>query len=497
MDGFDFKKLNHEVDDLLADVKDLLGDNGIAASADDQPDEAASAAPVLPDESVKSADDIHIDYQKFYGETPDEEDTAAGASDETVVFQPLTAYEQSRPAYQTAKRAEYERAREQERLARERERLAREQEGERIMRRMESEQKRRRSRRAHATDGQAYSDWLYAQGDGEQTRAQREAAAQFAENGGQGRRARRPKRRMGAGWKILIALLVLLAASFAGVHFLWAKQPVAENSLGARRDGCATILIAGTDKGGYRTDTMMLLSVDREAGKLGLVSIPRDTLIYCEYSVPKINSAYGFAGGGEAGMQELLKRVGEIIGFEPDGYVVLELAAFERLVDLMGGVKFDVPMDMYYSDPSQDLYIDLKAGEQTLTGEKAMQLVRFRSGYATADLGRVDVQRQFVSAALDQWLSVKNILKVPAALKLLSQASQSNLTSANYIWLAEAALACDRANIQTRTLPGAATYIAGGSYYVLDAVGVAQTVNECCNPYEQGVAVSDLDIRVG
>ena len=302
---------------------------------------------------------------------------------------------------------------------------------------------------------------------------------------------------MGAGWKILIALLVLLAASFAGVHFLWAKQPVAENSLSARRDGCATILIAGTDKGGYRTDTMMLLSVDREAGKLGLVSIPRDTLIYCEYSVPKINSAYGFAGGGEAGMQELLKRVGEIIGFEPDGYVVLELAAFERLVDLMGGVKFDVPMDMYYSDPSQDLYIDLKAGEQTLTGEKAMQLVRFRSGYATADLGRVDVQRQFVSAALDQWLSVKNILKVPAALKLLSQASQSNLTSANYIWLAEAALACDSANIQTRTLPGAATYIAGGSYYVLDAVGVAETVNECCNPYEQGVAVSDLDIRVG
>ena len=81
-----------------------------------------------------------------------------GGSEDAVVFQPLTAYEQSKPAYQTAKRAEYERAREQERLARERERLSREQEEERIMRRMESEQKRRRGRRQAPMDEAAYSE---------------------------------------------------------------------------------------------------------------------------------------------------------------------------------------------------------------------------------------------------------------------------------------------------------------------------------------------------
>lgn len=498
MDGFDFKKLNHEVDDLLNDVKDLLGDGEAAqTAAPDMPPEVPSGQP---DESVKSAEDIHIDYEKFYGEMPGEDDEADESdelsSEENVVFQPLTAYEQSKIAYQTARRAEYERAREHERLQRERERLAREQEEERIMHRMETEQKRRRGRKRPPMDEKAYSEWLYEQGDDEITRAQREAAARFAGQDG-GSRPKRQRRRLGAGWKILIFLLVLLIGAGAGVHFLWARQPVAEDGLGARKEGCSTILIAGTDKGGYRTDTMMLLSVDRAAGKLSLVSIPRDTLIYCEYSVPKINSAYGFAGGGEAGMQELLKRVGEIIGFEPDGYVVLDLDGFEQLVALMGGVKFNVPMDMHYSDPSQDLYIDLAAGEQTLSGAEAMQLVRFRSGYATADLGRVGVQREFVSAALDQWLSVKNVIKVPAVLKLLSQSTQSNLSSANYIWLAEAALACDRVNVQTRTLPGTATNIAGGAYYVLDAVGVAETVNECCNPYEQGVAVSDLYIRVG
>ncbi len=498
MDGFDFKKLNHEVDDLLADVKDLLG-GGEPAEPDGSvlPAETPDGLPQQ-DEGVKSAEDIHIDYEKFYGETPGDAETPGeeALSEEDVIFQPLTAYEQSKIAYQTAKRAEYERAREQERLQRERERLAREQEEERIMHRMESERKRSRGRKRPPMDEKAYSEWLYEQGDGEITRAQREAAARFAAQEGGGR-PKRQRRRLGAGWKILIVLLALLIAAGAGVHFVWAKQPMSERGLGARKEGCSTILIAGTDKGGYRTDTMMLLSVDRSKGSLSLVSIPRDTLVYCEYSVPKINSAYGFAGGGEAGMQELLKRVGEIIGFEPDGYVVLDLEGFEQLVDLMGGVTFDVPMDMHYSDPSQDLYIDLSAGEQTLDGAAAMQLVRFRSGYATADLGRVSVQREFVSAALEQWLSVKNVFKVPAALKLLMQATQSNLSSANYIWLAEAALVCDRTNIQTRTLPGAAATIAGGSYYVLDAVGVAETVNECCNPYEQGVAVSDLYIRVG
>ena len=67
----------------------------------------------------------------------------------------------------------------------------------------------------------------------------------------------------------------------------------------------------------------------------------------------------------------------------------------------------------------------------------------------------------------------------------------------NYLWLAEAAAVCDMTDIRMQTLPGTATNLGGGSYYVLDAAGVAETVNACCNPYEQGIAVSDLSIRVG
>lgn len=510
MDGFDFEKLGGEVDDILRDVRGLLQEDEDAAqdNADDAPEEEIApeadeqaqtqiAGAKEPD-GVTSADDIHIDYRKFYG---DDMHSEADEDGDSVVFQPLTAYEQSKPAYQTAKRAEYERAREQERMERERERYEREQQEERMMRQMQQEQKQRGGRkkreRQAPMDEKAYSEWLYGQGDGELTRAQREAAERFAVESGTQAPRRKPRRHLGAGWKILIVLLALLAAGAGYVHFFWAEQPTSSENDAARKEDYSTILIAGTDEGGYRTDTMMLLSLDKANGTISLVSIPRDTLIYCEYSVPKINSAFGFAGGGEDGMKELLRRVGEITGFTPDGYVLVDLEVFVKLVDLMGGVTFDVPMDMHYSDPSQNLEINLSAGEQKLRGDEAMQLVRFRSGYAMADLSRVDVQRQFVSAAIEQWVSVKNVVKIPSALKLLTDASQTNLTSGNLVWLAEAALSCDRNNIQTRTLPGAARDIAGGSYYVLDAAGVAETINACCNPYEQGVAVSDLYIRVG
>lgn len=479
-DGFDIQKLDREVDELLSDVKDLLNENAdsVNESGGEDAADADAAAPELPQEQTP--------------ETPAFPPEAM--SDATVVYKPLTYYEQSKPAYQTARRAQYEREREHARLERERQRQAREAEEEKIMQELEQRQKKPRGRASTELpeDARDYADWLYEQGDGEQTVMQREALAQ-RERGGE------PPKQKKNRHPVRTVLLVLLALLLAGTAALWiaAKQPKAENELGARRKDCATILLAGTDKDGFRTDTMMLLSIDRANGTLSLVSIPRDTLVFCEYAIPKINSAYGWGGGGEDGMRELMLRVSEIIGFEPDGYVLIGLEGFEKLIDTMGGVEFNVPIDMRYSDPTQGLEIDLRAGEQRLSGSDAMQLVRFRSGYAMADLDRVTVQRAFVKAALSQWLSPEKLLRLPSALNTLKKYTQSDLTTENYLWLAESAMFCDLESVRMETLPGTAMYIGGGSYYVLDPSGVAETVNTCCNPYEQGVAVSDLSIRVG
>ncbi len=458
-----------ELDQLISEAKQLLGD----------------------EPKKMNADDIHIDFEKFYGEIPpDDIATATSDTDETILFKPLTAYEQSRPEYQTARREIYAQEREKKRKEREEEMLAREAHTEKLLRKLDGEKKSKKKGilSADIPNQHEYAEWLYAQGDDEQTRMQREMLERKQEPV----KVKKPRKKINL--KPLVSLICILAA-LAAVVFVLPQAPKAEGSL-ARKAGTATILLAGTDAGGYRTDTMMLMNFSRTKGAISLVSIPRDTFVYGDYYVPKMNSAYGAQNGGEAGMEELMARVEEVVGFRPDGYVLVSLESFQALVDMMGGVAFDVPQPMNYEDPAQGLSIHLAAGYQQLDGKSAMQLVRFRSGYADADLGRVSVQRDFVMTAMKQWATPANLLRLPSAIGLLCDSVQTDLSALNLIWLAQSAAMCAD-SVHSATLPGTPTMIAGGSYYVLDAEGVAEAVNAYCNPYKEGVHAEDLYIRAG
>ena len=190
----------------------------------------------------------------------------------------------------------------------------------------------------------------------------------------------------------------------------------------------------------------------------------------------------------------LLQRVGECVGFRPDGLLLVDLEGLAELVDVMGGVRFDVPQDMYYDDPSQNLHIALDAGEQRLDGAQAVGLVRFRSGYAEADLKRTEVQRDFLRAAAKQWVGPGLVAKFPALLSWAKKYVETDLSTANLIWLGLALVKGDH-GFETAVLPGTAANILGGSYYVLNPEAVAEIVNQYCNPYERAVTVDDLFIR--
>lgn len=325
-------------------------------------------------------------------------------------------------------------------------------------------------------------------------RVRNRQAERFAvpEDNGGGDRTRKVKRHRLRGF--LLLLVVLLALSAALITLL-VRQPVNEQGLGARKDGFSTILLAGMDGSDLRTDTLLLLSVDRAGKRASLVSVPRDTLVNGPYSVPKINGVYAVNGGGEEGIEMLLQRVGECVGFVPDGYALIGLDAFVDLVDRMGGVVFDVPQDMFYDDPSQGLHIDLKAGEQTLDGTQAMGLVRFRKGYNEADLRRVSVQRDFLHEAARQWIGPKLILKAPALLGWVRENVETDLSPSNLSWLALSLIQAGGRIEAGGTLPGHAADILGGSYYVLEPEGVATLVNQTVNPYQRKITASDLSIR--
>lgn len=182
-------------------------------------------------------------------------------------------------------------------------------------------------------------------------------------------------------------------------------------------------LLIGFDKTGGLTDVIMVGHVDPATNKVQIISIPRDLEVYftdeafkeIKANNPnnqvlhcKINSIYSLIGWDERALQDVKAVVEVITGLEMDYMTTIDISGFGEMVDTVGGVEFDVPQDMKYSDPIQDLKIDLKKGVQILDGDKAEQLVRYRKGYERGDLQRIEVQQEFAAAFLDKVTNVRD-----------------------------------------------------------------------------------------
>ena len=289
---------------------------------------------------------------------------------------------------------------------------------------------------------------------------------------------KRKKRRRGGGFRRFVAVLLLAAV----VLLLIGKAPVRNPDHLNRISGRSTILLCGTDEDGTRTDTILLLTLDRTEGSIRLLSIPRDTYAPA-YLVPKINSAYGAVGGGEKGMEQLMEQVKNVVGFLPDAYALVDLTAFVEAVDLLGGLDFDVPMDMDYDDPDQNLFIHLRAGEQHLTGEQLMWVVRFRSGYANADIGRTEVQRAVLKAAMKQWLRPQTLAALPGLWRIYKENLTTDLSARNLLWMARVLLKGMGGDIEANVLPGYATMVGDASVYMIDTYAAAPLLADY-SPYK-------------
>lgn len=285
-------------------------------------------------------------------------------------------------------------------------------------------------------------------------------------------------------------LFFLLALILAGAAFHFFSHAPAYRSAG-RKEDCCTVLLVGEDAESNSTDTILLLQLDRANRSLNVMSIPRDTKVNSSYTPHKINAAYAANGCGEKGMQSLMDYTADCIGFRPDGYILVDLNVFVELVDLFGGVEFDVPLDMYYDDPAQALHIALDAGLQELDGEQAMGLVRFRSGYENADIGRVAVQREFIKAAIDQWARPRNLIKLPAALYKIAKNCTTDLSLAELYWLAESAAVCGTESMYSTVMP----FYFNDIYVCVDLdQDYIDLINAHFNPYNEAVSWDDFSV---
>lgn len=321
------------------------------------------------------------------------------------------------------------------------------------------------------------------------------------------------KKKTHIGLVVLIALLLIVVAGGAGfmigssmikppsVHVpSWGHSDEQNNNQqeeeNERADGVYNVLIVGVDKVALNTDTILVASLDSKEDKINILSIPRDTMSNVSRSVKKINSAFGTgAKDGKGNIDNLKKEVSYLVGFDVDNYVVVNLSAFEELIDAIGGVKIDVPRNMNYDDPYQNLHIHIQAGEQVLNGEQAVGFCRYRSGYAEGDLGRVKAQQMFMKALIRQVATPSILTKVPQLAKIIEENMETDLTTGEILWFAKEAIGVNlEEDLQTFILPGEARWAYSLSYYIPDASAILEIVNAHFNPYETEIKRSDLNI---
>lgn len=252
-----------------------------------------------------------------------------------------------------------------------------------------------------------------------------------------------------------------------------------------RKPDFYTILVSGTDDGNGNSDTNILVAVDTANDSIYGVSIPRDTKAVIGGRNRKINYAFG-----SGGMELLAQVVGEQLGIPVDYTVSVDLQGFVALVDAVGGVTFNVPINMDYEDPYQDLYIHIPKGVQTLSGADALKVVRFREGYASQDIGRMETQQNFLKAVAKQVLKVDNLGKIDQFVKIFHAYVDTDLTVNNLAWLGKEAIGMGPEAVSFSTLPGEWH----SPYIYLDQEAVLELINQHLNPYVEDRVPEDLHI---
>lgn len=240
------------------------------------------------------------------------------------------------------------------------------------------------------------------------------------------------------------------------------------------------ILLLGADGG--RSDTLMVLSLDMSSKGIKILSVPRDTYYHVEgydkMAQRKINAVYGHSGdkGGVVGAK---KAVETLTKMEIPYYVEVDYNAVMEIVDLLGGVDYEVPFDMDYDDPyaKPPLHIHLKKGMQNLDGQKAMQFLRWRKNNGsegTGDIDRIKRQQEFMTAAAKKALG----LKLPMVIKTAYENMKTNFSAGELIYLATKMAGTDLTKLEKYTLPGDVGMKSGTSFLLPNEAGIGEFVTE-------------------
>ncbi len=262
---------------------------------------------------------------------------------------------------------------------------------------------------------------------------------------------------------IMISLLIVLFVSNSKVE---EEEATTDTIKRANEDNICNFLLLGRDAAAGLCDVVILGTVNTDNGNISFMQIPRDTYFNCtEATYKKINGAYNSLGSAAAMSNELSNA----LGIKIDYYMCLGLDTIEKMVDAVKGIEINIPKDMDYTDSEQNLTINLKAGKQILDGKNAVKFLRYRAGYTTGDLGRIDAQKLFLNAFATRIADIGNPFALYNVFKLVCENSETNIKVNDLISIAFKCIQAKGGKVSYLTAPGEAIQSeqSGAWYYIL------------------------------
>lgn len=319
-------------------------------------------------------------------------------------------------------------------------------------------------------------------------------------------------------YKLLVVLSFLIVAAYVGSELLIKPPTISsgtadgdisapvisvsdgsqDSDVRARREYVYNFVLLGKDRESGNTDSIIVVSYDVPNQKIGMISIPRDTAVERSGWNPKINGIYS-----SSGPEELKAAIQNTFGIPIDYYVYVDLNGFVALVDELGGVDVDIPVNMNYDDPVQDLHIHFNKGYQHLDGQQAMEAARYRHDNDASinadytDVGRAAMQRQILVALAKKVISWNSLTKVTSFLDIFQTYVKTDLSTSNMAYFATHAIQVDtETGITQGALDGDGNAIVKGIKYcfVFEAEDILPTLNETVNPYNQPLTAEDLHL---
>ena len=187
----------------------------------------------------------------------------------------------------------------------------------------------------------------------------------------------------------------------------------------------------GQTRENSRTDSMILASINKDKGRMDMISIPRDSLALIRTKEDKINdNAYFYDKITHAhafnGIEGTIDAVKNLFDTPINFYVLINFKAFEQTVNAFGGIDLYVPFDMDEQNANGEMQtVKLKKGWHTLNGEQALAFCRSR--YYDSDIDRGQRQLQAIHALIDKAKSLNALTKINEVINIAGDNVEHNL----------------------------------------------------------------------